>query len=68
LLYQGVGVLALQKIRALVPITVICNIRALLQEVEIEMRRSPEVLLSMSIIALAPFVLFIDVWTKTSFV
>ena len=62
------GVLALQKVWTLIPISIICNIWALFKEVEIKMWRSSKILLSMRIIAFAPLMLFIDVGTKTCFV
>ena len=65
---QGVGILALQKIRALIPVAIISDIWALFQIVKVEVWWSPKILLPMSIVAFTPFVLFVDVGTKTSFV
>jgi hypothetical protein len=60
-----VCVLALQKVRALVPVAVIRDVGALLEEVKIEVWRPSEILLPMCIIAFAPLMLLINVWTKT---
>ena len=59
------SVLAFQKVWTLIPISVIGDVRTLLKIVEVEMGWSPKILLSMSIITFRPFMLFVDVWTKT---
>lgn len=61
-------VLALKVILALVPTAIICHRGTLFQIVNKEMGRSPEVLLPVSIVAFRPLMLFINKWTKTSFV
>lgn len=61
-------ILAIQVIRALIPTSIITYVWAFLQVMEEEMRWSSEVLLAMRIVALTPFMLFIDVWAKTSLV
>ena len=48
---QGVGILAFKKFGTLIPVAIICNIWAFLEIMEIKVWRSPEILLSVGIIA-----------------
>ena len=68
MLNQRMGVLAVQEVRALVPITIICHVRTFFEVVKVKVRRSSEVLLPMSIVAFRPLMLFVDVRTKTCLV
>lgn len=68
LLDQAVSVLALQEVGALVPVAIICHIGAPIQIIKVEMRGSPEILLSVSVVALGPLMLLVDVWAKTCLV
>lgn len=62
------GVLAVEVVLAVVPATVLVHEGALVRVIEVQVRRSPEVLLAMSVVALRPFVLLVDKRTKTCFV
>ena len=62
------SILAFQKVWALVPVSIIGDIWALLEEVKIEVWWPSKVLLTMRIITFAPLVLLIDIWTKTCLV
>lgn len=69
LLDQSVGILAVQVVGASVPATVILHVRALLGIAnKVEMRWTPEILLSMCIMTIGPFMFLIDMWTKAGFV
>ena len=68
LLNKRVGILAIQEFRALIPISVIGDKRASFKVVEVEMRWSSKVLLSMGVVALRPLVLLVDVRAEAGFV
>ena len=68
LLNKRVGVLAIQEFRALIPISVIGDKRASFKVVEVEMRWSSKVLLSMGVVALRPLVFLVDVRAEAGFV
>ena len=69
LLNQSVGVLAIKIVRTTIPASVILHVRALLCIAnEVQVRWPPEILLSVSVVTLRPFMFLIDVWTKTGFV
>jgi hypothetical protein len=61
LLNKRVRVLAIEEFRALVPVSIISDVRAFLKVVKVKMRGSSEVLLSMRVIALRPLMLLVDV-------
>ena len=62
------SILAFQEVWTLVPVPIISHIGALFKEIEIKVGRSSEILLSMCVVAFAPFVFFVYIWTKTCFV
>jgi len=68
LLDEGVRVLAVQEVVALVPTALVGDHGALLHEVEEQVGRPAEVLLSMCVVALGPLVLLVDVGAETCFV
>ena len=61
-------ILAVEEVGALVPATVVCHVRAFLEVTEEQMRGSSEILLPVSVVALRPLVLLIDVRTETRLV
>jgi hypothetical protein len=63
-----VRVLALKLVFTLLPATVIVDLRTPFWVVEVSIRRTAEILLSMGIVAFAPFVFLIDTRTERSFV
>ena len=67
-LNQRVGILAVQFVLALLPRAIIVDVRAALRVVEEGVRGSSEVLLSMCVVAFAPFVLLVNTRTEGSFV
>ena len=68
LLDQGMGVLTVQVVWALVPVPVILHVVALFDKIEVKVWRPPKVLLSMGVVALRPFMLLIYIGTKACFV
>ena len=68
LLYKWMGILAVEEIVALVPTPVICDRLALLNIMKEQMRRPSKILLSMSIVAFWPLVLFVYVGAEAGFV
>ena len=68
LLHQRVRELAVEVVRALLPAAIVLDVRAALQIVKVEMRRPPEVLLAVRVVALRPLVLFVDVRAEAGLV
>ena len=62
------GELAVEVVGALLPAAIVLHIGAPLKEVKVEVRRPPEVLLTMSIVAFRPLMLLIDVRAKAGLV
>ena len=56
--------LAVKVIRTLIPTAILLHVLAFFKIVKIQVRWSSKVLLSVSIVAFAPFMLFIYIWTK----
>jgi len=65
---QSVAKLTIQLVWALVPGAVFADIGALLWQVVEILRRSPEVLLSVGVIAVRPLVLLVDVRTESGLI
>ena len=61
LLNQRMRELTVKIVRALIPTSIILHISAPLQIIEVEMWRSPEVLLPVRVVALGPLMLLVDV-------
>lgn len=65
LLNEGVRVLAVQVVRTLVPAAVVLHVRALFKVTnKVQVRRPPEVLLAVRIVAFRPLVLLVNVRAK----
>lgn len=60
--------MAVQLVLAMLPRTIFTDLGTALRKVKERIRRPSEVLLSVSIVAFAPFVLLIYTWTKGSLV
>lgn len=68
LLHESVRELAVKVVWTLLPAAVVLHVRAALQIVKVEMRRPPEVLLAVRVVALGPLMLFVDVGAEAGLV
>jgi hypothetical protein len=68
LLHQSVRKLAVQVVGTLLPAAILLHVGAPLQVVKVEVRRPPEVLLTMCIVAFGPLVLLVDVGAEACLV
>jgi hypothetical protein len=68
LFHQCVGELAVEVVGALLPAAIVLHIGTPLKEIKVKVRRPPEVLLTMSIVAFRPLMLLIDVRAKASLI
>lgn len=66
--YQGVGIWTIQVVWTLVPTAIVENVVTLVLIVLENVRRSPEILLSVSIVAITPLMLLVNQGTEGSLV